>query len=185
MFEYEVTEEQDVTTGSIWRRLLRRAVHFLHTNKTVNYDLKVEGASVCIVALTPDNHVLLVEQYRGGPCKRLKELPGGGVDPGKNETLEQAAARELLEETGYEGDLEYVARTFVCAYSTGVRHVFVARNCVQVKHEIGEGIERGDLELVRLTLDEFLRHLRSGELTDVEAGFLGLCQINYLRPTAL
>ena len=59
---------------------------------------------MAIVALTPAGHVLLVEQYRipvGGP---VIELPAGlvGDEPqAGDETLEEAAQRELVEETGY------------------------------------------------------------------------------------
>ena len=52
-----------------------------------------------VVALTPDDRIVLVRQYRHGIGRVTLELPGGIVDPG--ETPLEAAARELAEETGY------------------------------------------------------------------------------------
>ncbi|HWC96525.1 MAG TPA: NUDIX hydrolase [Candidatus Sulfopaludibacter sp.] len=63
------------------------------------YSLRVPDFAV-IVALTEDDRMLAVRQYRPSVERYTVELPSGLVDPG--ETPAEAAKRELLEETGYQ-----------------------------------------------------------------------------------
>jgi ADP-ribose pyrophosphatase len=58
---------------------------------------------VCIVALTPDNRVVLTSEYRHGAQCIGTGLPGGGVEPSDPDP-KSAAIRELLEETGFSCD---------------------------------------------------------------------------------
>jgi 8-oxo-dGTP pyrophosphatase MutT (NUDIX family) len=55
-----------------------------------------------VIALTPDDQVLLVRQFRAGSARDSLEPPGGLLDPGEDPCA--AGARELLEETGHAGD---------------------------------------------------------------------------------
>ena len=55
---------------------------------------------VNIFALTETNEIVLIKQYRHGIGRILLELPGGYVSS-KDRTIEEAARRELYEETGY------------------------------------------------------------------------------------
>jgi ADP-ribose pyrophosphatase len=55
--------------------------------------------SVVILPLLPDGRILLIQQYRYAAREYLWELVAGRMDPGENPR--QAAARELIEETGY------------------------------------------------------------------------------------
>lgn len=54
---------------------------------------------VNVIPILRDGRVLLIRQWRYGISAPCLEIPGGMVDPEEN--AEEAAARELLEETGY------------------------------------------------------------------------------------
>ena len=70
---------------------------------------KVSGFAVAVAAFTEDNKMLLVRQYRHPFRKIMYDLPAGGMK--KGETPEQAALRELEEETGYTAErLEWIGR---------------------------------------------------------------------------
>lgn len=68
-------------------------------NKTIEHANIRYPDSVAIAALTKENELVLVEQYRYVLGKTVLELPCGGIEG--NESLEKCAAREFLEETGY------------------------------------------------------------------------------------
>jgi len=57
---------------------------------------------VNIIATTPDNKLVMVEQYRHGTDTVDLEIPGGVMDPEDRSAVE-TGVRELREETGYEG----------------------------------------------------------------------------------
>jgi ADP-ribose pyrophosphatase len=73
---------------------------------------RANNIHAAVILAIDDGHVLLVEQHRvplGGPCL---ELPAGLVgDKDQGETVEDSAARELEEETGYRPDrIEVIGR---------------------------------------------------------------------------
>ncbi len=68
--------------------------HDFYVFDTVNW--------VNVIAVTPDQRLVMVEQYRHGSNTVELEIPGGMMDPHESDPM-IAGARELREETGYEG----------------------------------------------------------------------------------
>jgi len=58
---------------------------------------------VNVIALTPDDRLVMVEQYRFGSRTVELEVPGGMMDPHESDPV-ATAVRELREETGYAGE---------------------------------------------------------------------------------
>lgn len=162
---------------SKYRKILSRTFA-TPTGKESDFEVVKEGRVVCVLPLTADNHVILAKQFRPGPEKPLLELPGGGVNEGEDPA--RAAVRELMEETGYEGEIELVGTSFHSAYSSMVRYNFVAKNCKKVA-EPNNDSEDEITEPVLMALEDFKEHLRSGELTDMGTGYRCLDYLGLLK----
>jgi ADP-ribose pyrophosphatase len=99
---------------------------------------------VNVIALTPEGELVLVRQWRHGTRRFELELPAGALEPG--ESPEAAAARELLEETGYTARsisrLGEVAPN--AAFQTNTCYTVLAEDCRrtgETKFDEGEDIE--------------------------------------------
>jgi len=157
-------------------RKIERVDFQLPNGTEADFYIKAEGPASSVVGLTSDNQVVLVEQYRPGPKAILQELPGGFVDPGEDPL--QAARREFIEETGYDGDFEFVGTCLDDAYSTMERYCYVAKNCKKIGEPQNTATEQ--TRVVIVTLEQFRHQLRAGKMTDVEVGYLGLDYLGLL-----
>ena len=141
-----------------------------------DYDIRRDTDSSVVLALTTDNKVILAKQFRPGKMEILLEMPGGGIKD--KQTALAAAEAELREEVGYVGELEFVGQSWPDAYSTRKSNVFVARNCQSVGDQELDPNEF--IEVVLASLDDFRKHLGTGKLTDVDAGYLALDYLDLL-----
>ena len=119
-----------------------------------HYWLELRDAAI-VVALTPDQRVLLAREYKHGAGDVLQSLPAGFIEAG--EAPEAAARRELLEETGYTGGVFEPLGGFLVlpALSTMTIHAFLARDVVKTADPRTDEFEQ--IDVVTVPLAE-LRH---------------------------
>jgi ADP-ribose pyrophosphatase len=120
---------------------------------------------VVIVPLDKDGNVLLVRQYRLPVTQLLLELPAGCIDPG--ESVEEAAQRELREETGQRaGRLERLAAFYASpGFCDELMHLFLATE-LEPSPLAPDSDE--SLEVVWLPLPEALALVERGEICDAK-----------------
>jgi ADP-ribose pyrophosphatase len=95
--KWKVLKEQDVSP-SPWFPLLQHTVELANGQIIDDYFFSPLGDVVMVLAITPNNEVVLVRQYKHGLGEILLELPGGMQQ--KNTSIIQSAINELEEEVG-------------------------------------------------------------------------------------
>jgi ADP-ribose pyrophosphatase len=91
---------------------------------------------VNVVAVTPDHHLVMVEQFRHGSNTVELEIPGGTMDA-SDESAVATGARELQEETGYAGESpQVIGQVFSNpAIMSNTTYTVLIQNC-RVQHEV-------------------------------------------------
>ena len=139
---------------------------------------------VNVIALTADDRVVLVRQFRAGSAAVHLEIPGGMVDAGEDAAT--AAARELAEETGFTA--KTWRRLGTCrpnpAIQNNTLHSYLALDAVQTAPPTPEGSEV--IEVTTLPLADVRAALRRGDIDHalVLAAFahLALAEHALVRP---
>jgi len=128
--------------------------------------------SVCILPITTDKKVILVEQFRPGIEKKSIELCGGGLE-GQEDPL-KAAERELKEECGLKSlkGLKHLATLPYSPYSTGKRYCYLALDCKKISEVDLDPNEF--LNVIMMSLDEFKNRIKKAEIRGFEVGYLAL-----------
>ncbi len=129
------------------------------------------GTWITVVAITPQQEVVMIKQYRHGAGKVIWEFPAGVVDPG--ESPAEAAVRELLEESGYalpvsdndRSDSHFILTGVISPNPdnhTNLIHTFLALDVHKVSEQELDPNEEIDVYLV--PLKEVIRMAMEGEL---------------------
>ena len=114
-----------------------------------------------IVALTKNNEVVLIKQYRHGVKEVLWEIPGGVVEDGEDPL--DGVKRELLEETGYTASEFIRVGTLYPnpALQTNTMYCFLALEAEKVTEQSLDDGE--DIEVHLVPLNELVPMIQSGQ----------------------
>ncbi|MBX3238999.1 MAG: NUDIX hydrolase [Chitinophagaceae bacterium] len=115
------------------------------------------------VALTEDNKVVMVRQYRHALGETMFELPGGCVDD-TDASWQDGIARELLEETGYSfSEYEYLGRISANpSTNDNLMHMFLAKGGKKITGQHLD--ENEEIEVYLFTIDELKQMLADNKI---------------------
>lgn len=133
--------------------------------------------SVNIFPMTEDGQVVLVKQFRPGSEQIEMELPGGMIDPGEKPS--RAAERELLEETGYEGNIEFLSARSYSPYSEGKRYVYIATGCKKIAKQDLDADEYVDIAVV--DMEDLENLLYDGKIRNPDGAYMALHHLGILK----
>lgn len=137
----------------------------LENDKTAKRDVIRHPGGVCIVALTENNEVYFVKQYRYPHKKVLLEIPAGKLEWGENHF--ECGKRELREETGYTADeFTYLGCLFPTpAYDSEVIHMYLAKGLHKAEQDLDDD---EFLEVLTIPLDEAVKMVMNNEIEDAK-----------------
>jgi 8-oxo-dGTP pyrophosphatase MutT (NUDIX family) len=135
------------------------------------------------LALTEENKVVLVKQYRHAVEEISLETPGGVVD-NTDSTLQDAIARELLEETGYAfAHYEYLGKTSPNpSTNNNWMHMFLATGGRKVADQHLDANEEIEVELYTIPeLKQLLKENKIIQAMHVNCIIHGLLKLGELK----
>lgn len=147
MKPFEILQRESIL-NSPWMPIERQTVRFPNGEKGEWY-LNMSQDAVIVIPFLVNGNVLMQKAYKHGAGTILYEFCAGMIDEG--ESPEEAAKRELLEETGYQAEsLLFLGNSFANPTGSPMRyHYFLGKNCVFQKSpelEVSEQIENFSVE---------------------------------------
>ncbi|WP_199880664.1 NUDIX hydrolase [Bacillus massiliglaciei] len=142
----------------------------LPDGKTSKREIIKHPGAVAVIAVTDENKVIMVEQYRKAMERSLVEIPAGKLEPGEEPIA--TAARELEEETGYECDgMEPIISFYTSpGFADELVHMFIAKG-LKKKADAAPLDEDEFVELIELTLEEAEDYIKQGKIQDAKTAY--------------
>lgn len=141
----------------------------LPNGKKSKRELIDHPGAVAVIAITPDNKILAVRQYRKALKKAIVEIPAGKLEPG--EKPEVTAIRELEEETGYTCEsLDKIISFYTSpGFANELVHLYVAKGLEKKGEQAAD--EDEFLDVLHLSLEEMEEMLETEEIHDAKTAY--------------
>lgn len=142
----------------------------LPDGKRSNREIVRHPGAVGLIALTKENKIVMVEQYRKPLERSLLEIPAGKLEPGEEPAV--TAERELEEETGYRaGQMEYITSFYTSpGFANEIIHIYLASGLEKVENP-ANGDEDEFVELVELSLEKAFECMKNKRIFDAKTVF--------------
>ncbi|WP_046173773.1 NUDIX hydrolase [Domibacillus indicus] len=177
-FEEKTTKTESIFKGKVINVQVDDVI--LPDGKTAKRELIKHPGAVCVIAITVEKKIILVEQYRKALERPLVEVPAGKLEPGEEPSY--CAARELEEETGYRpGSITHVQSFYTSpGFADELVHVFLAKDLEKVEGGLVAD-EDEFVELLEVTLAEAEQLAKEERIFDAKT----LWALQYIRLNAL
>jgi len=135
----------------------------LDTGNVSQREICEHPGAVAVAAVTDDKKLVLIRQFRKPTEKVLIEIPAGLFN--KGEKLEEAALRELKEETGFVAKkISHTLSIYTSpGYSTELLHIFIASNLIKGAQACEDD---ENIDVFTLSFDEVFEKIKNGEISD-------------------
>lgn len=131
-------------------------------------ELVLHKGAVAILAVTPENKLIIVKQYRKAIEAVSYEIPAGKLESGEAGAEMQAAARELEEETQYSGDMSFVYEFYTAiGFCNEKITLFLAKNLEKVANPRPLDADE-TIEILELSYQECQEMVKNGQIIDAK-----------------
>ena len=159
---WQVLKTSEVFSAEPWLALSVQQVRVPDGRVIDDYYQLALPDFIVVFAETSAGQVIMIRQYKHGARRTSLTLPGGLVE--KGEDPEEAAKRELLEETGYQAESWQSLGSYVVNGNLGCGkgHFFMAAGARKIREPESGDLETMEIEL--LTREKIAEALRNGEV---------------------
>ncbi|HPF18936.1 MAG: NUDIX hydrolase [Bacillota bacterium] len=161
--EEKTIESEILFEGPVFK--VRRHLVTAKEGRTARRDIVEHSGGVGICALTPDDKLVMIRQYRKAAECVVWEIPAGKAENGEDPVT--TAKRELKEETGYEAvDFKRIARFYgTIGYNNEVIEIFRAETTIKGDTDFDENEA---IDLFEIDLPTLLHMVDRGEIVDAK-----------------
>lgn len=164
-FEEKTIKTEQIFNGKVLS--LRVDDVELPNGKYSKRELIKHPGAVAVIAITNENKIVMVEQYRKALEQSLIEIPAGKLEPGEAPSV--TAARELEEETGYvSSKMEHIISFYTSpGFADEIVHLYIATE-LQKKENSAACDEDEFVEVMEISLEEAQQYIKEKRIYDVK-----------------